>query len=210
MKIILTNFRHHKHLELEFDDKGFFLISGKSGVGKTTLLNAIYHGFYGKCRKPYTHGTNTCIVEITYRDLYIKRSNRPNRLIVNYCGEEYEDDSAQNVIEKYLFMNHTEFLVSSYIVQRIDNSVISMTPSDQLKFVEKIAFADKTHQEIREKCKEHLKDLKQQLIYMEGQKAVLDSQLEQLDDIESPQKPTTSLEDLKKQKHELHNEAQHQ
>ncbi|KKP40076.1 MAG: replication and repair protein RecF, DNA replication and repair protein RecF protein [Candidatus Peregrinibacteria bacterium GW2011_GWF2_33_10] len=38
----LENFRNHKNLSLEFNDKGFNVFYGRNGLGKTNVLEAIY------------------------------------------------------------------------------------------------------------------------------------------------------------------------
>ena len=119
MKIKFKNFRCHKNKSFEIPDSGLVLLSGESGVGKTTILNAISYALYGKLRKPYSHGTNTCQVDLQYRNLDIQRSSRPNRLLVTYKGIEYEDDAAEGVIQDAIGMNIKEFMASSYIVQNL-------------------------------------------------------------------------------------------
>lgn len=53
MHLILENFRCHGKLSVEFPDSGLVLISGDSGAGKSTILNAIQFALYGSVKKPY-------------------------------------------------------------------------------------------------------------------------------------------------------------
>ena len=47
----LTNFRRHADTELHFDDAGqIILISGRNGVGKSTIIESILYGLYGEGR----------------------------------------------------------------------------------------------------------------------------------------------------------------
>ena len=41
MKLELFNFKCHEHAEFSFDDETVALISGKSGIGKTSIVEAI-------------------------------------------------------------------------------------------------------------------------------------------------------------------------
>jgi len=133
MKITLKNFRCHRDAHFEIPDEGLVMLSGESGMGKTTILNAVAYAMYGNLRKPYSHGTTTCQVTLEIKGMTITRSNRPNRVVVEYQEAEYEDDAAQGLIDKVFGMNFQEFMASSYVVQSLHNSVVSMTPTEQVK-----------------------------------------------------------------------------
>lgn len=179
MKLTLKNFKYHRNREIILPDKGLNLLSGESGAGKTTILNAIFYAFYGKVKKPYSHGRTTCTVELEYRDLNISRTSNPNKLIVKHKDREYEDDAAQGVIEQVLGMNLEEFRASSYIVQRLENSVLSMTPSDQQKFMETLVFSDNIHIEYKKKIHDLTKEYQKSKTRIEGQISLLEEQLEE-------------------------------
>lgn len=177
MKIQLKNFRCHRKASFEIPDEGLILLLGDSGAGKSTIFNAILYAFYGKVKKPYTHGTTTCSVTLEYKDLLITRTNRPNRLIVVYDENEYEDTPAQGVIETYLGMTYEEFSCSSYVVQSLRNSVISLTPSEQVKFVEILAFDDNLHNKYKEDIKQKIKEYEADMSSLTGQISLLEKQI---------------------------------
>ena len=177
MKVTLTNFKHWRNATFEIPDKGLVLVSGWIGTGKSTILNAISYALYGNIRKPLSHGVKTCKVVLEIKNAIITRTNRPNRLLLVYKETEYEDDGAQGVIHQLFGMTCKEFMTSSYIVQRLTNSVISMTPTEQAKFVETLAFSDDVHKECRAKFKTKVKDCKVSLTHYEGQYTALDRQL---------------------------------
>jgi len=177
MKITLKNFRCHRDAHFEIPDEGLVMLSGESGMGKTTILNAVAYAMYGNLRKPYSHGTTTCQVTLEIKGMTITRSNRPNRVIVEYQEAEYEDDAAQGLIDKVFGMNFQEFMASSYVVQSLHNSVVSMTPTEQVKFVEKLAFSDDIHVEYRTKFKEAVKAARETLTRAEGKLAVIEKQI---------------------------------
>lgn len=158
LRIQLENFRCHVNSSFEFPEQGLIQLSGESGRGKSTVLTAICYALYGKItgriKKPYTHGKSTSKVSLEYNGLKIVRTSRPGRLVVTFNGVTYEDDAAQSIIEKTIGMTHEEFLASSYIIQNQDVSVLSMSPTDQMHFVNTLAFHDDTHHLVKSKIKE--------------------------------------------------------
>lgn len=178
MKIRVNDFKSYTgSREFELPNFGLIQLSGISGSGKTTLLQAIFYAFYGKVKNPYTNDTkNRCLVELQYMDMIITRTSRPNRLIVMYKETEYEDDAAQGVIDSVLGVNYGEFQASSYIVQRKNNSVISMTPSEKTKFIETLAFNDEQHSIYKNKIKDHRVESKEIVTRSEGSLSLLESQ----------------------------------
>jgi len=101
-------------------------------------------------QKVTNHGQTSCSVELTFQDLFIVRSKKPNRLVVHYNDGKYEDDAAQNIINMKF---GTSFNVIGYIAQNALNSFIVLSPTDKLSFLEKFAFNDIDLPEIKNKCK---------------------------------------------------------
>ena len=64
MKIKLENFRCYENKEYDLGDNGLILISGASGTGKSTILNAIYFCLFGEGNKVVSHGKTSCKVEM--------------------------------------------------------------------------------------------------------------------------------------------------
>ena len=161
MKLTLKNFRAHQSKTFDISDKGLVLISGKSGCGKTTLLNAIIYALYGNIRRPYTHNEYTCSVVIDSRDIFIKRSSKPNRLVVKYRNKSYEDKEAQAIVDS-IFGYEDKFMMSSYIVQNINSSVLSLAPTEQENFIEKLTFDNENCSTVEEIVKRNIKTRTQQ------------------------------------------------
>ena len=150
MKLRLVNFRCYKDKTFDFGENGLNLISSPSGAGKSSILIGIYFALYGSGQKVTNHGETSCSVEFTFKDLFIIRSKKPNRLIVHYNEKKYEDDAAQSIINGEF---GKEFSVIGYIAQNALNSFIVMSPTDKLLFLEKFAFNDLDLPEIKNKCK---------------------------------------------------------
>jgi len=154
MRITLKNFRCYLNKTFEFPDSGLVLINGDSGAGKSTILNAIIFALYGKIKKPYSFGTKTCRVELEFKDLLIVRSRSPNTLIVN----DYQGDEAQGYLEEIFGLTYHEFIASSYIQQKLQCSILSLTSAEKLKLIEKIAFANLPLDEYKKKVTGAIKE----------------------------------------------------
>lgn len=179
MEVTLVNFRCHRNATFKIPDSGMILLKGEGGIGKSTILNAIYFALYGVCRKPYSHGSKTCKVTLNYPNygLKITRTKTPNRLLVIHENVEYEDDNAQGVINKVMNMTSLEFYASSYFDQFKKNSILSMSPSEQLSFIEIIAFENKNHEEFKNKIKDHVKSLEKERADINSQLSLIRSQI---------------------------------
>jgi len=147
MYIKLTNFKCYANKRFDFDDYGIFLLCGNSGNGKSTILSAINFCLFGTGTKIIKWGEKSCSVELSFNDIHVIRTNRPNRLIVN---GEYEDDVGQNIInEKF----GTMFNITGYIEQKAENSFVMMSPIEKLHFLEKFSFNDVNVNDIKIRCK---------------------------------------------------------
>lgn len=163
MKVILKNFRCYSQKEIDLGENGLTLLMGQSGVGKSTILMAIYFCLYGEGTKCVSNGKTSCEVKIINENLIIKRSKRPNRLLVKdtISDEEYEDDVAQSVIDK-IFGKH--FMTVSYLQQNAYNSFILMNPSEKLSFIENFNFSDIDIHNIKLKIQNLIKEKNELLI----------------------------------------------
>lgn len=187
MRLQLKNFRCHVSADFTLPDTGMVLLTGSSGAGKTTILNAIEYALYGRTRKPYSHGKTTCSVTMDYTlpnetFISITRTSRPNRLVVTYEETEYEDEPAQAVIDGVMGMTFDEFMASSYIVQRLDSSILSMTPSEGVQFIETLAFNDNSHTETKKKIRNCIRESSDVVTSLSGELKVLERQAEAFDD----------------------------
>lgn len=196
MRISLKNFRCHLDAEFTLPREGLIALSGDSGAGKSTILSAIAYAFYGKIpgkvKLPYSHGKKTSTVELeldllgeesaSMRSLKIVRNAKPKSIVVTLDDVEYEGDAAQSIIETELSMNYEEFLAGVYIVQRSNASVLSMTPMEQIQFVELLAnhSGPQGVEEFKEKLKASLKECKTAKLKRQGELEGLEVQLEEL------------------------------
>ena len=200
MKLKLENFRCHKKAEFVIPDAGLVLLSGMSGAGKTTILNALVYALYGKLSKPYSHDQTKCCVKIEdYRipgsdeTLTITRSSPGSRLKVAIGGgKEFEDDGAQGVIDG-LIAPHEKFLLSSYVAQRLNSSILSLPPRDQVLFIKALASVGDCNNAFRTRVQTKIDHYEARANHLKGERAVIDRQLESVV-IPSPAPPKTETD----------------
>lgn len=177
MKLRLVNFRCHIDETFDFGENGLNLISAPSGAGKSSILIGINFALYGTGKNLTNHGQTSSFVEFTFKDLYIKRSKKPNRLVVHYNNSKYEDDAAQNIINMKF---GTSFEVIGYIAQNALNSFIVMSPTEKLSFLEKFAFNDIDLPEIKNKSKSLIQKRHEEFIKIMSQVQSLEQVLSEL------------------------------
>ena len=154
INVSLTNFRNHNDVSFSLPETGMVRIHGRSGVGKSSIFKAISYAFYGKQNKITTWNEESTVVQFDGFDLSITRGRGPNILKVNGLSSS----TAQNEIENILRMNKTEFDICSYVAQNQKNSLINLSPSEQMELINELAFKGsdpfKQKEEIGEKTKE--------------------------------------------------------
>ncbi len=100
------------------------------------------------------HGKNSCSVTLTYNDITIQRTKRPNRLVYTKQNEIYEDNEAQIYINEY-FGNqpHNNFLESSSL--------------DKTEYLEKNGIWKSTEiiELMKENTKENIRSINDETIY---------------------------------------------
>ena len=132
MRLELSNFGCYEKKTFEFDDgPGIELIHGESGVGKSTIQQAIQFAIYGKCNmsKIVHFGHDSCTVVFIYEDTHIVRSSKPKKLVLNHT---HKGEIAQAMIDK----EFEQFENISVCPQNSLKSFLMRTPSDKLEFLE--------------------------------------------------------------------------
>ena len=160
MRITLKNFKCWENNTFDFNKQGIILLSGQSGKGKSSLLDAIYFCLYGNLKSVTTIGKVGCEVKIDYENETYIRTKRPNCLKVNYYDGEknviIEDDIAQEYLLNK-FGKH--FLHTSYIRQSNQNTFLYMTPTQKLEFLEECVLKSVGLDDIKERMKETSKKI---------------------------------------------------
>lgn len=158
MELHLKNFGLHLDRKFSFPDVGLVLICGENGVGKTTIFDAIIHALFGIIRSPYGPASSECQVILKFKDIKIIRSDGPKSLILFKNKKKFEGDEAQSIISSMFGgqkgISSAEFISSSCITETKSSSILALKPTEQLLFVEKLAFDPTESQTILKKIRE--------------------------------------------------------
>lgn len=176
IKLILENFKCYrgKH-SFEFTPDGITLISGTSGCGKSSILEAIHFVVCGNNRsKLVSDGCSSCKVSLEYDNLFIERSKKPNYIVVKHNGRQMESDVAQHYIYNFFGKNFEKI---GYIQQNYNQSFIFLTPSEKLELLECLSFSDtppEKHPEyLKKKCTKELKILNDEYNKKKGELSIV-------------------------------------
>jgi len=160
MKITLTNFKCWENKSFTLPDNGICLLNGKSGKGKSSLLNAIVYCITGDGgRYATTFSKKHTKVAIEIDNFKITRSKGPSSLFVEdkHTKKIYENDEAQAFINRIF---GSEFSNTSYIDQENVNSFVFLSPSEKMEFLEKLLLHQYNIDDIKTKIKEDMSKTK--------------------------------------------------
>lgn len=162
MKITIKNFRCHANLVVEFDTNRIVLIEGKSGVGKSTLFDAIYWCMYkegGRSVKVTPWETNNkTLVEITFSSVCIRRTTMPSTLRVITNQETLDGTAAQSYIDE-LYGDSNYWMATSYMVQEEHNPLLFGSASVKTDLINRLCASDIQPAVYIEKVKEKIQSI---------------------------------------------------
>jgi hypothetical protein len=173
MLLELLNFRCWKKERFEFPETGLVLLSGNSGAGKSTILNAIHFALYGVGTKIISHGEKKCSVHLVIQSFDITRTKGPNRLVLMYRDQQYEDQVAQNIIDEHF---GTNFTLTSFITQKMVNSFLSLPPTGKMEFLEKLMSSKDDIHTIKDKVKNQIRVYKETLNKIVGKRECIEQE----------------------------------
>lgn len=147
MHVKIVGFKCHLDAQYDFDANAMILLKGPSGVGKSTILQAIYWCLYGSM-KGISNNTGImkkCSVTLQINQMIIHRQKGPVDLSITYPdpnGQEvtYKNDVAQQVINQ-TFGSKDLWKSCSYIEQKDRCSLLSGSGSERLALLNQLSFA---------------------------------------------------------------------
>lgn len=172
--LTLTNFRCWEQRTFRFPSSGVVLIHGRSGRGKSTILNAIYFAIAGKLKNITSFGKRSTTVTLEFGTMKITRSRNPLKLKVERNQLVYEDDAGQAVLDEVF---GRQFASTSYIDQDNTFSFASMSPADKIEFLETFMLEENSVDTIRETIKVKMTDSKVKYAELEGKMSTLSTML---------------------------------
>jgi len=140
MRLEVFNFRCYRGSHaFDLNDTKTTLISGSSGVGKTSLMMAFFFVITGQSPpKVISDGCDTCRVTLQWNPTTrITRTKRPNRVVIDMEQNSFEDDVAQTYIDQ-IFGKHFEF--TSYVQQHYQRTFVYLSPTEKLDILERLCF----------------------------------------------------------------------
>lgn len=164
--------------KFEFPDVGLFLLEGESGSGKSTILKGINFALFGDRKSTIiSFGEKTCTVTIKYDGFTVTRMKGPNKLTVEYEGNVYDGESAQELINNHF---GEDFSITSYITQERKESFFYLNSTDRMAFLEKIAIGGIDVSLIKKKCNDKIRDRKKRLNEKSGELKVISEEFKKL------------------------------
>ena len=182
MKIRMENIKCYEDSTFDLGASGISLISGHSGKGKSSIIQAIHFALFGVGTKITRYGATSCKVTLDFDGLTVVRSKGPGKLTARQGDEpEVEGDEAQAVINRKF---GEAFDVTGYIPQNAVKSFILMSATDKLSFLETFAFRGTDLVGMKQRCKEHIQDKHTRLTEAT---AKLEAIIEVADEVEEPE-----------------------
>lgn len=173
--LTLCNFRCWENKTFTFPAQGICLIHGRSGKGKSTILNGIYFAISGKLKNITTFGKKSTKVTLKIgNEIEITRTRNPLSLKVWNQSTSYEDETAQQVIDEYF---GTQFASTSYIDQDNTFAFANLSPSDKMELLEAIIMHEFRIENMRESIKNKMTQTREHLASLDGQCSSLSSVL---------------------------------
>ena len=197
MEVNLTNFKCWSSRTLNISAEGVTLIHGRSGKGKSSILEAIAFVINGKGRNIVKAGKKSCSVTLRLVDgACITRSKRPNILTVQIPGgDKLEDDAAQGYVDQRFT---STFDIVAYLRQSGKGaSFVTLSPRDKLVFLEELAFHGYDITRLKSTAHEIHRENNQNLVTASAKLEVLTHQLDELPEVEVVKCPIKMSKDSK-------------
>lgn len=162
--LTLQQFRGWKNITVSFPEKKVTLIHGPSGIGKTTLFEAVEWMLFGKLKgvEPLTGGSPS--VTLDGPKWSIQRLSTSNvRVFDKELNTYFVDSDAQRYIEAKFFPLKT-WRPCCYIKQKSFNSFLEGTNAEKMSFLNALAFHGDDPSTYYTKLDERIRFLKEEVL----------------------------------------------
>ena len=174
MHIKIVGFKCYLDAHFDFTPNSMTLLSGSTGAGKSTILEAIFWSLYGVTRNIYNNKglSKKCSVTLQINQLIIYRQKRPEllRVTLNHNGEskDYEDEVAQQIINQ-AFGSRELWKSCSYIGQKERCMLLSGTANDRLSLLNQLSFNQDNPKSYISRIGEELKTINKDFITLQSE-----------------------------------------
>ena len=188
MRIKICGFKCHLDIELTFLNNQMTLIKGHSGVGKSTILQAIYFALYGNMRSIYNNAgiTKNLSVTLELPNIHIFRKKNPELLVVTLSEDKTDESSGSECFQEAVYEPESSgsdcfqeavyedaiaqsvidnkfgskevWRACSYIEQQSRCSLLSGSGSERMELLNALSFTGETPKEYISKISEVLKE----------------------------------------------------
>lgn len=140
IKLILENITCHIYKEILIEPNKLTLIKGPSGIGKSSIFQALTWCLYGKVKGVCNFNASKYSVTLFYFDIKIIRKGKPKLLQLIKPEEPiYEDQVAQSMIDN-IFGPEDIWNVSCYLEQDIRSILLTGSNTERMDILNKLSF----------------------------------------------------------------------
>lgn len=188
-KLIIHNFLSYGHAEIDLNDRGYCLVSGKNnfkadntisnGSGKSSWISAIHYALTGEtCQgvksdlKNIYVDENSCYVDLTFDvdniSFKVVRYNKPKSDLKVYVNNEDKSGKgireSEDILKSYL-PDLNKNTISSVILlgQGLPNKLSSFTPSGRKECIEQLSKSDFMLEDIKSRITDRLNLLNKEI-----------------------------------------------
>lgn len=166
----LKNFKTYGNCEIKIPVNSTTLISGPSGIGKTSILEGFLYVMYDGVTKPEKFGTKNVAAWLFMHGTVIYRQKNPGLLMLWKKTKENTGGAIKETVKEYvqneaqleinlIYGNYNEFLATSCLKQRELSPFLGSNDAEKLEIAKGIAFKGSESDEIKEPIKEEVKRL---------------------------------------------------
>ena len=178
MEISINNFRSIVNKKYIFE-KGNNLITGVSGLGKSTILEAVIWCFYGGSNvSPFNKKKIITKVEIKLNNIIFIRTKPPEKCTVILEDKKLEFDEAQEYIYNFLG-SKSLWETSSYLKQDNRSNLLFHSSQEKYSLIKEIVFGRDDNENSPEKYLKKLETFKENL---ESQNLILDGKIQVIEE----------------------------